>query len=441
MALLDRYNVTLGFYEPSVFHIHTRGKGSITDLDNWSTQQASTILHEYVHFLQDIISVKGLHNMYMIGEYLRFVTQEVKKNNYKVSLPIDPYKAGYNVGNNWYVNLYTFGEIDYSARSYVSFGRDNSKVITDNITGKRLPIERIIVDCLNNSGKTIQVCFGTIQIMEGMAKMIEEMVFPTKYRLSPYNPYYIAIDVANDIMAGLGANKLAMIAIFDYALQSSNPGRAFVNYIEEKVSQGYTAATLTYNDVYNDLQGAKVQSNTLGVIPFADGYADLINQSKGVFQDYTSGVWLFKNIGSWYNSILERGKEIRINHPELFVLLSQDGDIRKDGLFRKVLSIFGTPIVTNSIHDFAFLRPNNILITRDEMMHVYAMMQIHQVFYSDGRFTCPLRKYCQFQPCSIRKQCVDVRCVKAPWKRMRSYNRCLFNIWWKFKGFKKVVFV
>jgi hypothetical protein len=106
-----------------------------------------------------------------------------------------------------------------------------------------------------------------------------------------------------------------------------------------------------------------------------------------------------------------------------------------------VLSVFGTPVVTNNNHEFGFVAPKNVVVSRDEMMHVYAMMQIHQVFYSDGVFTCPLRKYCQQQPCGVRKQKVDIRCVKAPWTRMRAYNRCLFNIWWKFKGFKKVEFI
>ena len=47
------------------------------------------------------------------------------------------------------------------------------------------------------------------------------------------------------------------------------------------------------------------------------------------------------------------------------------------------------------------------------------MMQIKKVFLSKGHFTCPLRKYCQNQPCGIRKQRVDLRCLKAPWERMR----------------------
>lgn len=435
----NKYNATLGFYEPSVFHIFTRGGNKLSELNKWEEQQASTFLHEYIHFLQDILSVKGMQNLYIIGEYLRFVTAFVKQNNYKVQLPIIPHYANYNVGNNWKVSYHTQGVIDYSVTKFISFKKDTRIQLIDDLTGKALPIDRILVDCQSRDGSVKQISFGTAQIMEGMAKMIQDMVFPPVIRTSPYNPYYLSIDVANDIMTGLGYNSLTMIAIFDYALQSSNPGWAFVRYIEEKKSQGHTAATLTHDIVYNDLYNATVKSNTQGVVTFADGYKDAIIQSENVFKEYLGDVWFYKNIEKWYCTLLERGVNLRTIYPYLFVYLAQD--VRKDGLFKDILATLGTPIVTNIKHDFEFQCPKKIMVTRDELMNVYAMMQIHQVFYSKGVFTCPLRKYCQQQPCGIKKQRVDVRCVKAPWERMRRYNRCLFNIWWKFKGFKDVEFV
>lgn len=439
--MFKKYNVTLGFYEPSVFHLHTRGAGRLSDLQNWETQQASTFLHEYIHFLQDIMTPKGLQNIYIIGEYLRLVTKTVKENDYKVSRPIIPYFTGYNVGNNWMVSYYTQGEIDNKAQNYITLKKDLSKQIIDDVTGQTIDIGRIIISCKCSDGSIKDYCFGTIQIMEGMAKMIQDSVYPPSRRRSPYNPYYISIDLANDIMPGLGNNNLAMIAIFDYALQSTNPGWAFVNYIEEKKLQGYNATTLSHDIVYNDMASAVVQSHTLGVTTLKSGYEDMMKQAQGVFNDYVGGVWIFKNQAVWYNSLLEWGKIIREKSPDLFVDLARGGDIRNDGLFKLVYSTFGTPVVTNGKHDFEIRKPDKILITRDELMQVYAMMQLHRVFKTEGPFTCPLRKYCQNQPCGIRKQKVDIRCVKVPWERMRRYNRCLFNIWWKFKGFKDVEFV
>lgn len=436
----ERYYTTLGFYEPSVFHLYTRGDGKLSDMSNWETQQASTFLHEYIHYLQDITTVKGLQNLYNIGEYLRYITKIAKSQGYCLQRPIRPHFTRDNVGNNWMVSFYTQGEKSNIAINYKTFTRDVSNQIVDDQTGKAITIGRILVSCGCLDGIKRQYCFGTIQIMEGMAKMIQESVFPAP-RKSPYNPYYIAIDLANDIMTGLGNNKNTMIAIFDYALQSSNPGWAFVNYIEQKKGQGYTANTLTHQIVYNDLKNAVMQSNTLGLTTLNKGYDDIIKQAKGVFQDYTGGVWFFKNLTAWYNNLLERGKVVRDKLPYFFVDLAHGGDIRNYGIFSNVYSIFGTPIVTNRKHDFDFHQPQNLHVQRADLMYVYAMMQIHRVFKTKGHFTCPLRKYCQSQPCGIKKQCVDVRCVKAPWERMRSFNRCLFNTWWYFKGFKEVKFV
>ena len=103
-----------------------------------------------------------------------------------------------------------------------------------------------------------------------------------------------------------------------------------------------------------------------------------------------------------------------------------------------LLREFGTPIVTNSSYDFGFIRPNSVLLTKRELINVYAMMQVHQVFLSNGTYKCPLRKYCQNEPCGFRKQRVDIRCLTHPWERMKKLNRCLFNTWWYCKGFKDV---
>lgn len=74
MELSDKYYRTLGFYSPSLFHIHLDGIGRIKDMSSWEEEQKSTFLHEYVHFLQDVTTVQGLNNMYRLGEFVRYVT-------------------------------------------------------------------------------------------------------------------------------------------------------------------------------------------------------------------------------------------------------------------------------------------------------------------------------------------------------------------------------
>ena len=68
--MLERYNTTLGFYEPAIFHMHTIGKGKLNEMEKWSQLQKSTFLHEYIHFLQDITTIQGLNNIFI--SYFKF---------------------------------------------------------------------------------------------------------------------------------------------------------------------------------------------------------------------------------------------------------------------------------------------------------------------------------------------------------------------------------
>lgn len=439
--MIGKYYTTLGFYEPSVFHLHTLGDGKINEMNKWSDKQKSTFLHEYIHFLQDISTVQGLQNIYIGGEYLRFVTQEVFANkNIPVRTPILPRIPGQNVGANWMVKIHTMGNLSIVQRA-ITKRIDNTKSVTDENTGNVIQIPVIKVLCQKNATETIEIDFGTVQIMEGMAKQIQTLVYPTATSNSPYNPYYIAKDVADMVMPQISRKPRVLVALYYYALQSSNPGNAFVRYLEEKVNQGYDYNTLTKDIVYNDLRNATVNNVVMGNTSFSAAFNELGKSALDVFREYTSGIYFFRNLDVWFNHIINNGQTFALNNQSLFDDIIGGGDIVNNDAFQHMIDTFGTPLITNAVHDFGFINPKNVIITKDEITHVYAMMQIKKVFLSKGYFTCPLRKYCQNQPCGIRKQSVDVRCLKAPWERMRRWNRCKFNTWWYFKGFKNVILI
>lgn len=439
---MNRYYETLGFYEPSVFHLYVKGKGELKNLDSWDDEQKSTFIHEYVHFLQDIFTIQGLNNMYINGEYLRYVTQQYKSNpSHEIKRAVDPFSAGSNVDQNWLVKAYMFGTMDYSIAKFIDYDKVHAIDLVDYQTGKTTNVEKIELTCIRYDAKVVKVDFGSIQIMEGMAKYIQNCLYPPITHTSPYNPYYIALDVADKIMSGISVKPLNMIALFDYALQSSNPGMAFVRYLEEKVAIGYTADTLTSDVIYSDLKNASTMHSVLGLCSLKDAYDKLSKSAEGVVSEMLGGMWYYKNINLWYQSLIQRARKARFDSPELFTMLVRGGKLENNDLFKRFLSTFGTPVVTNSNHTYDFVKPVNVPITKIELMNVYAMMQLPRVFMTSGAYTCPLRKYCQNQKCGLTKQFVDKRCVKAPWTRMRSWNRCLFNHWLYFKGFKDIKFV
>lgn len=68
-----RFNLTLGFYMPSLFHLHVHTKKFFKNLWKWDDETFCTFLHEYIHFLQDVSTVSGLHNICLTKIDNRFI--------------------------------------------------------------------------------------------------------------------------------------------------------------------------------------------------------------------------------------------------------------------------------------------------------------------------------------------------------------------------------
>lgn len=436
--MLERYNTILGLYEPAIFHLHTIGDGRLNEMECWSLQQRSTFLHEYVHFLQDITTIQGLNNMFIIGEYTRYVTKQIKDRDCTdVYVPISPFTIGNNVDQNWIAHKYTMGKRDYSVRKAISFTKQQVATLTDNNNGKQIPVNGIIVKCEDINKKDKYILLGTLQMMEGMAKLIQEEVYPTPVRLSPYNPYYIAKDVADMIIPGISAKPQTMIALFVLALQRSNPGCDYVDYLKGKAKNGFNANTLTSDVIYGDLQRT-VMHLPIGVRNYTESHVAFAEAAKDVMSEYLGNVCYWQNINKWFQTIIQKGSALKLNNPFLFQELAKGGDITNNKVFLTMLRNFGTPIVTNSAHDFDFIRPESVLISKRELINVYAMMQVHQVFLSNGIYSCPLIKYCQSEPCDISGQIVVKHCLDYPWKNTTVNTSCYFKTWWKSMGFENI---
>ena len=433
--MLERYNTTLGFYEPAIFHMHTIGKGKLDEMEHWEQQQKSTFLHEYIHFLQDITTIQGLNNIFIRGEYIRYVSKLIKQQpSADVHVPISPLSLGSNVDQNWLARSCTMGTINPVEKA-ISFKKTQIATLTDCNNGKIIPVNGVLIKCFDRKMHNTDILLGTIHMMEGMAKLIQEEIYPTSVRRSPYNPYYIVKDVVDMIIPGLSAKPHTMIALFVFALQRSNPGCDLIDYLEFKAKNGFNADTLTPIVIYEDLQRTTM-TLPIGTLTYKESHEAFAEGAKDVISEYLGGVWYWQNINKWFQTIIQKGSVLKLQNPFLFHQLAEGGDIIKNMFFSMLLKEFGTPIVTNRSHYFDFIRPRSVYVSKRELINVYAMMQIHQVFLSNGTFNCPLRKYCQSEPCGIRKQKVDIRCLTHPWERMRKWNRCYFNSWWYFKGFK-----
>lgn len=59
MRQIRERNQILGFYMPSMFHLHVHKTNNINEWWTWDDKTLCTFLHEYIHFLQDVSTVAG----------------------------------------------------------------------------------------------------------------------------------------------------------------------------------------------------------------------------------------------------------------------------------------------------------------------------------------------------------------------------------------------
>lgn len=144
-----RYYTTLGFYEPSFFHMYTNGNGKLKEIEQWNAEQKKVFLHEYVHFLQDISTIQGFNNLYIWGEYFRNVQKLiVSKNVSSIKTPIEPSALKNNVDQNWLARYYTMGN-DTDVMFALSYSKSHETDLTDCNNGNVIPLNVIKVRCLS----------------------------------------------------------------------------------------------------------------------------------------------------------------------------------------------------------------------------------------------------------------------------------------------------
>lgn len=65
-----------GEYYPAFFEMRLK-VDSMIDLNICSDSDFSLFFHEYVHFLQDLMTTYGLTNCYYVGEYIQSTVNDI----------------------------------------------------------------------------------------------------------------------------------------------------------------------------------------------------------------------------------------------------------------------------------------------------------------------------------------------------------------------------
>lgn len=413
----------LGFYMPSMFHLHVHTELPLNNLDSWDDTTLCTFFHEYIHYLQDVSTVMGLYNIYTLGEALSDSVNSIyRMPNGKVHVPIAIQPGQNNVANNIMVLDETSG--DYS----LPYGVDED---TLQVTGKASEVSKPT----NLNGQVVDLhevrvpfnggdfLLGSFHISESMAYLAECIVYGAKPGVvepSPNFPYDIVRQLAAFYDPALGNNLPLQFALCDFSLTFSHPAHALVSFMQQYVNEGSTADWMSF--VRSLVNRTNVQG-TSGINTYKQGILSIAKLALDSLDKRFKG-WNYYDVYQWYHTIIGGVIKKRLDNPLFLTDLVMAGDLKSNDKFKEILGDYGTPVLSDDFNNTYMYNCSQIKLKKKRAMLLMAAGSITYALI-DGEIPCMLRKYCQAD-----KRCVSKDCVRAPWKKARRFCPCPYGYLW-----------
>lgn len=425
-----KYNQILGFYMPSMFHLHVHTMADIGHWEKWDDKTLCTFLHEYIHFLQDISTVSGLYNIYVLGECLAERVNQIydmPDGSIKVPLKIAP--GPNNVLNNLMVSNAVEGDYGLNGVDEDNLQVIGIAIVTNTpwvLNGKTITMHEVRVPFAGGG----DFLLGNYHITESMAYLGEQIVYGNHRGVvepSPNYPYDVVRQLAHHYSPNLGNNLPLLFCLCDLALTFSHSGYALTVFFNIYVKKGCPANWRQFVlDLIKNTKGITPE----GQVSYMDG---LMRMKKLAIQelDLKFNNDSYNDIRRWYYNVINRAVDMRRQYPLYIYDFLSGGELKNNRQFKQLLAGIGTPILTNDLFQSWFTENVSGCVLKKRRAEL--LIAAGSITYALGNayFPCELRKICRAD-----KKCVDKNCVRAPWKHARKVKPCPYGYLWYGWGLK-----
>ena len=408
--MLEKLADWSGLYFPSFFGIKLNTTKPLNSF--LSEDSGGVFLHEYVHFLQDISTTYGVVNFCKTLEAIKALYSEFKDKE-EIEIPFIWEPSSIQSINNVLFDKY-FQSISYEEAGcqIISIHHD----IDNEIPGR--PIKTFSAKLC--SGKNVKL--GSFTILEGMAKLIQEINYPSK-RVSQYLPYDLVPEIAKFYLGKNALSKSQLVIICDISLFYLNSMEQFIKLLED-IKRNSSLIELSDEGLHNYF----INQNLIGLDGrkklLLEEYEFCVDQAisaiEGVF-----GSLLYVEMKEWLLSFLNTAKGLRQFSYPLFIFLSSSKTGRKT--YSKLLIKFGFPPTQNIVGE-VFVHKDAFPVLASH--HFMAILAVFDVIYNKTR-SCQLQDCCK----AGGKWDVSEECQTHPWnKKLLNNELCPFCAIWKTFG-------
>ncbi|NDV84852.1 hypothetical protein D0T87_23180 [Bacteroides sp. 51] len=416
-----------------MFHLHIKGSIDLSNWRKWDKETQCTFFHEYIHFLQDIMTSTGLYNIYVNGEYLSYATNYLYNQpkgmfNRPISSPPDINNVAYNIEMNKFVIAQISLPPNIDNINFKVTGKARTEDNFKNYNGQRINLIKVYIP-FSDKGNRYEFKLGSYHISESMAYLAEQIMYGNPPMVpSPNYPYSIVEQLADCYVPQLSKNKQFLFALCDLALNFTHPAKVLIDYlviVEEKGIQPQWEDTIEEfisNSVIETGDGKRI-SYIDGIKEIKDLAIDSMNRRFATIDHILLKKWIF--------AVIETTFEWRKDDPLILSKLISGGPLEENKVFNDFITLIGSPLLSNGKNETFFYNTADIKLSKRKLAHLLAAGSIIRIM--KGFNDCLLYDYCKAD-----NRCVNKVCQTKPWKKARFLCACPFgHLWygWKLHGY------
>jgi hypothetical protein len=422
-----------GLYRPTFFNMEIGHEADMGNLENLPDEPSAIYLHEYVHFLQDITTTYGLSNIAAVVDFIKYANGIILKRDIDTFCPpIKPTPSAHNtVSFNQKLKPKYIG--NQEPIRFANIAKVTKQKETVTLQNGNVEVEKIILDYIDNRGNLAYYQFGAHCILESMAYLVENSVYPDLVQRPPDFPYKAAQKVVENEYPSFGENLLNVLALCDVSLGVFNPGEFFYTMLQKMRDENYLP--IRPEEIYGYC-ASKVSFQFSDATNLNQLFLILSNMAREGLQDYFTTPNL-SGAKRWVGYTIAAAFNIRLTNPFFILNIAQSGKIQSNVPFIGILNELGTPMVTNLRDELTFYSPiekeNDI---RPEFL--WAINQIYELVRKPLVNTpqkCKMKKWCKAS-CHEQNQpdFTNAHCDDSPWLRVNDERLCAFATMWKTWG-------
>lgn len=262
-------NELRGSYKTSFYSIYLNGSYE-EDISKMSQKDQGTLLHEYIHYLQNISTP---FCMYMSMTRYSLMSQSLHNiiTNDTIHIPVNPVLSKQSVAS--YKKLMTvLGTKKLDRGQNIDWSKEIRIVLdTKDVEGSN--IERAIFKVALTDGKQVDIEIGAIIVMETMSALYQSLIDPNASH--PDIPYNIIMKYCQKYYPRLASDTRKLICLCYASLYTSCPGSQLIRLIKDYGNNdsidGY-AAFCQFVNAYN--AGIKVDGSLRTLTEYVDEMID-----------------------------------------------------------------------------------------------------------------------------------------------------------------------